>query len=744
VHVTNLPCRDGAPAPVRSPAPPAGSARASLLARGWLPDVGTLAERFVSQIHGIDEYRERSVPEESLREYATASMALLLHLIAGDPVPGQLAQVSANVGRDRARRGIPLEALVNALQLNFRVVWDALLERARPGDSAELLQCGPLIWEAVGTHLTRAVSGYQETVVEMARERQDSRRAAFAALVDSGGRDAEIVTAAAAVLSLDAAARFGVVVAAPGAEQALRTTADEVRARVANLYYQESPAGDVLVVQLPARLGELPAGWLRETGCAVGPVAHGLAEVPAALSLATAMTRLPRPGRGGPLRLRDAWLGLVALHSGAIMPLLVADVLGPLAEVPEAESERITEAVRVYLEGGSSVTQAAARLYCHRNTVVNRLRRFGDITGRDIRRADDAAVVLLALRARGQARQRLAGWLPERRPALDQQLVELGLDGVPDPVGQPPRRLRVPLPVLASPVGGHRGAELDDPVGRQRDRADRPEPREQRRDREVGQPQQLRHRLRVPDHRVDLLGAHDRARDDRHAGPQRGPGKAAAAKTLQPVPLAESLANSLEAFRENADELAGAEQSLGLCGVGQGMPALAGQLRDSRQRVNEIGSEQPQVPVLRMLVEHPGLQHQRVKRQHARVIRDDQRRTGPGHVLQAAHPDPEPLPVNRPVHRHQHPGVELWVEAVLVDLVIAGQAPPEELGGFVDPVPPAGRVAKPGLAHVPSLQRRRAARSGRYLLLIPALNARLPQQLAVLLLGHPLAALLDD
>jgi hypothetical protein len=30
------------------------------------------------------------------------------------------------------------------------------------------------------------------------------------------------------------------------------------------------------------------------------------------------------------------------------------------------------------------------------------------------------------------------------------------------------------------------------------------------------------------------------------------------------------------------------------------------------------------------------------------------------------------------------------------------------------------------------------------LLLVPALNARLPQQLAVLLLRHPLAALLDN
>src|SRR6516165_8293911 len=47
------------------------------------------------------------------------------------------------------------------------------------------------------------------------------------------------------------------------------------------------------------------------------------------------------------------------------------------------------------------------------------------------------------------------------------------------------------------------------------------------------------------------------------------------------------------------------------------------------------------------------------------------------------------------------------------------------------PHAPAGRPGSPA--------RRDAA-----LLLVPPLNARLAQQLAVLLLGHPLAALLDD
>lgn len=382
------------------------------LAQEWLTDLDILVDRYVPQVCQIAEYRDRSVPEESVREYAGPSIALLLHLIARDQLPDELTRISASVGHDRARRGVALEALVDALQLNFRIVWDALLERADPADSGEMLQCGPLVWEAVGTHLTRAVSGYKETVVEMARERQDSRRAAFAALIDSGGRDPALLTQAAAALCLDLSARFGVIVAAPAADPGLRAIAARLRTRGVSVYHQESSAGDVLVVQLPAKLRDLPGNWLADASCAVGPVARGLAEVPSAFGLATRMARLRRRADKGPLWLRDAWLGLVARESADIIPHLVADVLGPLLAYDCAEPERITETVRVFLEGDGSVTNTAAQLYCHRNTVVNRLKRFCDITGLDVRRPADAAVVLIALRASAMADGVEAAFVP--------------------------------------------------------------------------------------------------------------------------------------------------------------------------------------------------------------------------------------------------------------------------------------------------------------------------------------------
>src|SRR5439155_7508140 len=101
-----------------------------------------------------------------------------------------------------------------------------------------------------------------------------------------------------------------------------------------------------------------------------------------------------------------------------------------------------------------------------------------------------------------------------------------------------------------------RRAELDEPLAGQRDRAERAEPREERRDREVRGAEQAGQRLDVTDQRVDLLGADDGDRDDRGAGAQGRADETAAAEALQLVPVAERLADALEALREHADQLA--------------------------------------------------------------------------------------------------------------------------------------------------------------------------------------------
>ena len=228
------------------------------------------------------------------------------------------------------------------------------------------------------------------------------------------------------------------------------------------------------------------------------------------------------------------------------------------------------------------------------------------------------------------------------------------------------------------------------------------------------------------------------------------------------------------------------EQAVRVRGAGPGVAGPPGQVGQPGELVDQIRAEQAKVPVAGMLVVQAGLQHDRVEGEHPGVVGDEQRTPGGRHVLEPAHLDPEPLLVQQPGQRDQQPGIEFRVESELVDLTLAGDlAPgePQRLGQPAAPViagfpaggavglgtaivggPAWGHPGKPRRASLPDHrlpfrcarpQRPGPAASGpaasiptagasTVLLLVPPLHAGLPQQLAVLLLCHSLAALLDN
>ena len=176
----------------------------------------------------------------------------------------------------------------------------------------------------------------------------------------------------------------------------------------------------------------------------------------------------------------------------------------------------------------------------------------------------------------------------------------------------------------------------------------------------------------------------------RNPGAHGGVREPAPAEPLQPVPQAERLADALEPLRKHPDQLTAAQQPLRLGGIGWHMPAPPGQVAEHRQRVHQVGAEHPQVAMGRMLVEHTYLEHERVQWDHARVVGYHQGGAGRRHVMHAAHPHPEPAPVERTGGGHHHGAVELRVEAGLrIHLVVAGHPAPHEVGRAADPPDPS-------------------------------------------------------
>ena len=55
------------------------------------------------------------------------------------------------------------------------------------------------------------------------------------------------------------------------------------------------------------------------------------------------------------------------------------------------------ETLRAYFEADGSVAVAADRLFCHRNTVLNRLRRAEGLMGLDLSRPQDLTTLIVVL-----------------------------------------------------------------------------------------------------------------------------------------------------------------------------------------------------------------------------------------------------------------------------------------------------------------------------------------------------------
>ena len=131
----------------------------------------------------------------------------------------------------------------------------------------------------------------------------------------------------------------------------------------------------------------------------MSPAVDGLAEVDVAHRLAeTALRALPT---GGPAvaELDTRLPGALLVTAPDLAARLVRRALGGVLDLDSDEGTVLLATLRAWLDTGGSAGQTAARLYCHRNTVLNRLRRVEGLTDRSLERVDDLVEWSLALLA---------------------------------------------------------------------------------------------------------------------------------------------------------------------------------------------------------------------------------------------------------------------------------------------------------------------------------------------------------
>ncbi|GKQ34953.1 CdaR family transcriptional regulator [Streptomyces sp. A012304] len=331
---------------------------------------------------------------------------------------------SWRTGATRAEQGLPLDALLHAFRLGGALVWQGLVEetsRTAPEDVRLLVHVAADVWNFVDEHCTLVADAYRQVERQLAWRRENRLRLLTAALLDGTSRIADLPETAHA-LGLPEQGRYAVVAVAGGspseAAAARAAAGREARGRVHWHTGVEVDYGIVLLDGSEERPGDGEGGSGGDgagvdaddpTRCppsaarvGVSTAVSGLAAVGDARRLAdTALRMCPRTG--GTLRLTEHLPAALVVSAPDLGAALAERALGPLRALEPADATVLLDTLATWLACDGSAQRAAERLYCHRNTVLNRLRRYEHLTGRSLSRPVDVVEISLALVAADRA-----------------------------------------------------------------------------------------------------------------------------------------------------------------------------------------------------------------------------------------------------------------------------------------------------------------------------------------------------
>jgi hypothetical protein len=365
-----------------------------------------LAQAFTARVRQIPEYGESQVTVLEIRDTARETFRRLIHGLRGGPeatARDGLLAFASDLGSKRARAGIPPESLTSAVRLDFSILWADLLEIAAPEDAGLLASRVDLVWRVVDEFATRTHMSYLTERVRMAQEESSIQREFIARLFNQSTPSAETSSQVGSALGIGPGSRCGLVAAGGEAGARLRAAATQFGSgqRRYKLFLHESGGNTYLFWPLiPGRSRETRSApplppLLADIPCGYVPEVHGLRGLPAAARTAESLAALLRPGDAGPLSADAAWTRLAQQNLQDAGLDLAAQLEEDMAECRGGERERLMETVQHYLSTGN-ITATAEQLFCHRNTILNRLNRFHELTGIDLTVPAQAARLVVA------------------------------------------------------------------------------------------------------------------------------------------------------------------------------------------------------------------------------------------------------------------------------------------------------------------------------------------------------------
>jgi hypothetical protein len=354
-------------------------------------------------LHAEPVYRgETRLPAALVHPLVRANVAEILTALAGET--SSLAP-ARETGRITAAEGIQLDLLQDAYRLAGLRIWEELARRLRhQSDTGALLRASSRVWTAVDRSSNVAVRSHLEAAAGFGEG--VARTELLRGVLTGAVQDLETARRA---LGLPADLMLVVAVTVPGT--ASGTTSGSGPADGPDTHTDGDAVTTLRLTHEGDRIVLVAAPTSEDAHLALAGLAPGartgasrpftgLAGAPAALAQARTAVRSLNPGEPGLSRFGDRPLDARRAADDGRAPELALAVLGGLRERDPRDEELLLATVEAWFEHGGSGTKAAAELHCHRNTVLNRLARVADLTGRDINDPRAAAELYAAVRAR--------------------------------------------------------------------------------------------------------------------------------------------------------------------------------------------------------------------------------------------------------------------------------------------------------------------------------------------------------
>ncbi|MFD0855599.1 PucR family transcriptional regulator, partial [Actinomadura adrarensis] len=313
-------------------------------------------------------------------------------------------EAARELGRQRARQGVPVEAVIGAYHIGYRELWNVLLARADAygtGLGERLVRLVNLVWTWVSLVSSASADAHAETVRSQ-QAWQISIGHRFLDALRAGDDAAEETAFMARALGFDPDGTFQALCAPLSGplerpeerieplRRRLEALPGIVRAAVRGtllLIVAQDAASEAILATVHDVLPKTPLGiGLRREGLggAVASIVDG------ELALAgMAPTQ-------GTVFFEEEWLAATLFpQRRRLVPLLRH---GPDMAV---SYPHLADAVRAFAHNGFSVTASARALHVHPNTVKYRLDRWQALTGWDPRTHDGLTRSLLSLKLYG-------------------------------------------------------------------------------------------------------------------------------------------------------------------------------------------------------------------------------------------------------------------------------------------------------------------------------------------------------